>query len=259
MMRNDEPNTTERERWRALRQIELALEAPMAILGLVWLVLLALDLTVGLSRFLRDVATLIWIAFLFDFALRFALAPRKLAYLARNWLTAVSLALPALRFLRTMRVLRLARVVRSVRLVRILGSFNRGFAALRRTSRRRGLGYVVLAGLLVMVVGAAGLYGLERGAVPSGGFDSYATALWWAARLVMTIGPEFWPQTPEGRILALLMALYGYATFGYVTAAFASFFVERDAASARGALAGQRELEGLRREIRALRDELARR
>ncbi|HSK40051.1 MAG TPA: ion transporter [Arenibaculum sp.] len=257
--RTGEARKVDRQRWRALLQVEAWLEMPMAVLGLVWLVLLVLEFTTGISPFLRDVGTLVWIAFLFDFGLRFLLAPRKGLFLRRNLLTVVSLALPALRMFRAIRVLRLVRVVRGVRLIRVLGSLNRGLSVLRRTTRRRGLGYVLGLSFLVVVVGAAGLYGLERGSAGAEGFRSYTSALWWTARIVMTIGPEFWPATPEGRLLSLLLALYGYATFGYVTAAFASLFVDQAAASGEGEVAGRRSIEALHAEIRALREELARR
>ncbi|MDQ3951238.1 MAG: hypothetical protein M3282_12970, partial [Gemmatimonadota bacterium] len=52
-----------------------------------------------------------------------------------------------------------------------------------------------------------------------------------------------------------LLATYGFAIFGYVTATIASVFVARDAESDAGELAGARQLELLRQEIVALRRE----
>ncbi len=43
------------------------------------------------------------------------------------------------------------------------------------------------------------------------------------------MGSDYWPRTPEGRILCLLLALYAFAVFGYVTATLASYFIGRDA------------------------------
>jgi voltage-gated potassium channel len=74
--------------------------------------------------------------------------------------------------------------------------------------------------------------------------------------LLATMGSEFWPRTPEGRILCFLLALYGFAVFGYITASFASFFVGRDAASKQGEVAGAKEIAALRAEIAALRRDL---
>ncbi|MEX2598863.1 MAG: potassium channel family protein [Dehalococcoidia bacterium] len=80
--------------------------------------------------------------------------------------------------------------------------------------------------VVVMFGGAAGMYWLEgasSGAASDSAFDSFADAVWWTAMLLTTIGPDFFPQTLEGRLLAWLLALYGFAVFGYLTAAAASY------------------------------------
>ncbi|HJQ21849.1 MAG TPA: hypothetical protein VJ867_16010 [Gemmatimonadaceae bacterium] len=51
----DDRQTLEVERYKLARRIHRALAKPMTVLGLVWLVLLVLDLTRGLSPFLRTV------------------------------------------------------------------------------------------------------------------------------------------------------------------------------------------------------------
>jgi voltage-gated potassium channel len=69
----------------------------MQVLGFVWLVLLILDFTRGLSPLLAGISTAIWVMFAIDFALRMILAPAKIQYLKHNWLVAISLVVPALR------------------------------------------------------------------------------------------------------------------------------------------------------------------
>lgn len=197
----------------------------MAVLGLAWAVLLVVELVRGLPRVLVVATDVIWGVFVFDFAVRFLVAPRKLLYLRKNLLTILSLALPAFRLLRFARALTL---MRGVRLVRVLTSLNRGIRSARHTSRRRGFGYVLSATILVTIVGAAGMYAFERGG-PTGGFQTYADSLWWTAMLLTSIASEFWPRTPEGRVLCLVLSLYGYGLFGYFTAMLASFFVGQDA------------------------------
>jgi voltage-gated potassium channel len=76
--------------------------------------------------------------------------------------------------------------------------------------------------------------------------------------LVTSIGSDFWPVTTEGRILALLLSVYGLAVFGYITASFASFFVGRDAEEPDAAEARSGDIERLAEEIRELRVQLAR-
>jgi voltage-gated potassium channel len=41
-------------------------------------------------------------------------------------------------------------------------------------------------------------------------------------------GLDYWPRTREGRFLCLLLAVYAFAVIGYVTAAIAAYFVDRD-------------------------------
>ena len=77
--------------------------------------------------------------------------------------------------------------------------------------------------------------------------------------LLTSIGSQYWPVTTEGRILTVLLSLYGFATFGYITATFASYFVGRDAEKKDGPVAGSNELQQLAKEVRALRTELERR
>jgi voltage-gated potassium channel len=49
--------------------------------------------------------------------------------------------------------------------------------------------------------------------------------------LLTTMGSDYWPRTPEGRVLCLLLALYAFAVFGYMTAAIAAYFVGKDKAA----------------------------
>lgn len=259
-MQTTEPATTEnteRERGEILSRLERWLEVPMIVLGLVWLVLLVAELIWGISPLLETISTVIWIIFIIDFAVKLILAPRRLEYLKRNWLTVLSLLLPALRVLRAfamLRVLRAASAVRGITLVRVITAVNRGMKALGRSMGRRGIGYVIGITTLVLFTGAAGMFAFERS--EPNGFQSYSEALWWTAMIFTTMGSAYWPQSPEGRVLCVLLALYAFTVFGYVTASLASFFIGRDAEAVEGEIAGAQTLRELRDEIAALRSEL---
>ncbi len=239
------------ERWRVLRRLESWLETPMLVLSLAWLLLVLAELIWGAAGFLETFGTAIWVVFIAEFALRFTLAPAKGRFLRRNWLTALALLAPALRLVGALRVLRVARAARSLRLVRIIGTANRTMGALRAMMRRRGLGYVLVLTMLVTLLGAGGMLAFEPATAVAGGFEGFWDALWWTAMLVSTMGSAYWPQTPEGRLLCLLLSLYGLAVFGYITASFASFFVGRDHADQPAARTG--EFAAIRSEIAALR------
>lgn len=237
------------ERRKLLTSIEKLLEGPMIFLGFVWLILLVVELIWGLPTLLEYLSITIWIIFIVDFSIKFLLAPAKFIFLKLHWLTAISLLIPALRVFRIFRFVRLLRGVRGIRMVRVISSVNRSMKSLAATMRRRAFGYVSLLIAVVTFAGAAGMYAIER---PSPGFDSYAMALWWTAMRVITAGSEYHPMTPEGRGLALVIAIFGYAVFGYVTATLASFFIGRDAEEKDAPLAGSKEIAELRNEIAAL-------
>lgn len=247
------------ERYELLRRLEDSLETPMLVLAFVWLALLVGELIWGESLMFEVLGTIIWVIFILDFAVAFVLAPHKIAYLKNNWLTALSLLVPALRlfrFSRVFRLFRLARMGRSLRLLRVVSSLNRGMRALGASLSRRGFGYVLALTVLVAFTGAAGMYAFENAA--PGGLKSYGEALWWTTMVLTTMGSQYWPLTIEGRVLCVFLALYAFAVFGYVTATLATFFIGRDAEDDEAELAGARQLAALREEMIALREEIRR-
>jgi voltage-gated potassium channel len=74
--------------------------------------------------------------------------------------------------------------------------------------------------------------------------------------IMTTMGSAYWPRTPEGRILALLISLFAIGVFGFVTATLASFFVDRDASAPDATVAGADELRARRNQFAARRGEL---
>ena len=244
-------------RYELLQRLEDSLETPMLVLAFVWLALLVVELIWGESQLFEIIGAIIWVIFIVNFAVEFVLAPYKVAYLKHNWLAAISLLVPALRLFRVFRVfrlLRLARVGRGLSLLRVVSSLNRGMRALGASLSRRGFGYVIALTVLVTFTGAAGMYAFEN--VAPGGMKSYGEALWWTAMVLTTMGSQYWPQTVEGRVLCVFLALYAFTVFGYVTATLATFFIGRDAEHDEAELAGTKQLAALRDEMTALREEI---
>jgi voltage-gated potassium channel len=237
------------ERKRLLQSIEKLLEGPMVLLGFVWLVLLVIELVWGSGKVLEYASLSIWFIFIVDFLIKFLLAPIKVSFLKKNWLTAISLLIPALRIFRVFRFIRLLRGLRGLRLVRIVSSLNRSMKSLGATMKRRAFGYVLTLTIIVTLGGAAGMYALESS---NPGFDSYGMALWWTAMRVITAGNEFNPATPEGRALAFIIAVFGYTIFGYITASFATFFIGRDAEEKDAPVAGAKDVLELKNSITVL-------
>lgn len=218
----------EDRRWRALGRVQQTLEVPMIVLGLVWAALLFLELYKGLSPLQEALSLAIWAAFAADFLVELAIAPSRVRYLKTNVLTALSLIAPAFRVFRAARLLRAAkaaRLARPISLLRIVASANRSMSILKKILARWGFGYVIALSAVIVLLGAAGMYGLEKG---SPGFGSFGESLWWSAMILTTMGTQYWPLTSEGRLLCFLLALYSFTVFGYVTAYLATFLIGSD-------------------------------
>lgn len=70
--------------------------------------------------------------------------------------------------------------------------------------------------------------------------------------IVITMGTDYWPVTPEGKMLSFILALYGFSILGYITATLASFFIGRDAEEKSAPLAGSDELTQIKKQLEEL-------
>src|ERR1051326_4200825 len=222
----------------------------MLVLAVAWIAVIAADLVRGLPHLLRLVEYGIWGVFVVDFGIRLLIAPRRIAFIRHNWLTALSLVVPALRVFRILAFFRLFRVVP------IVGSFSRAMHNLQRNMKKRGFPYVAALTLVVLFAGSAGMYAFEHHP-GNRGLNDYPTALWWTAMMLTTIGTDYFPVTFEGRLLCLFISLYALAMLGYIAATLAAFFLGKEATDPKGS-PSERSIAELREEIKELRKELAR-
>lgn len=145
--------------------------------------------------------------------------------------------------------------MQGLQLLRVLARLNQGMKTLSKSVSRRGFGYVAVLTLLVVMSGAAGMYEFERN-VTGSTITNYGNALWWTAMVMTTMGSDYFPKTPEGRVLCVLLAVYAFAVFGYVTATIATFFVGQDASDDDSEIASEKSIKALQAEIAALRKEI---
>ena len=90
------------------------------------------------------------------------------------------------------------------------------------------------------------------------GFQNYWQALWWTAMLLTSIGSEYWPKSTEGQALCFILAIYGFAVFGYFTAFLASYFLGQDARDKEADVAGAEQIKLLHQEVSELKSDLKR-
>ena len=240
-----------RQRWELMQRLSDWLDAPLTALALLMLALMVADLALPLrpawARRVGQAETAIWVVFIVDFLLELTLAPSKVAYLKRNWLTAVSVLLPSLRAVRALRV---ARALRGMSLLRLLTTLNRGSPALGHAVERGQFGYVLLLTLIVVASAAAGAYYLEHDE-PGALIRTPGDAVWWAATLVTTMNSSLETVTLEGQVVSLLLRVFALGVSGYVTAVIAVYLL--DTPRQEQAHAADTELAALRVEMAALR------
>lgn len=246
------------ERRELAERLAELVDGPLTALAFVMLALLIAEYTNWLpptwATWSERIQLVIWGIFAAEFIVRLSIAPAKLDYIRRHWLSAISVMLPAFR---SVRVLRAARIFRSVRLLRLVTTVNRSLREASTSLGGRTFPYFLIATLIVIVAGAAGIWSVEQEAA-NPRLTSFGDALWWAFALVAASELGERPATAEGRLVALGLAVYGMAVFGYITATLASFFVgSQSRAQATAAEDRARQLEAkvdtLLAEVAALR------
>jgi voltage-gated potassium channel len=263
-MKKSQTARVEKQRRELLLHITRMTDKLMIALAFVWVGLMIADLLGKSSPPLVILNYVIWGIFILDFLVKFFIAPRKGTFLRAQWITIISLILPAFRILRIFQALN---ALRALSLVRILTSLNRSMRALVNAMGKRGVGYVTILTIIVLFAGAAGMYQFENpdqlakegyGDIVNrgGGLQSYSDAVWWTAMLMTTIGSQYWPVTMAGRVLCFIISMYSLGVFGYITATLASFFVDEDTKNVSKKLADGQELSSLRREMETLRKDL---
>ena len=87
--------------------------------------------------------------------------------------------------------------------------------------------------------------------------DPFGDSLWWAFTTMATVGyGDRYPTTSEGRLVAAALMVGGVALLGVVTAALASWFVDRFGQAQKADTELLQALQQLRTEVAELRAEL---
>jgi voltage-gated potassium channel len=184
----------------------------------------------------------ITLVFAAEFFSRLICSYDRPAYLRGHWVDVISL-IPPIRWLRPFRLLRL------LRLVRTFAGIGRALGHVPRLAMHRGLVWLLLAWLAVMVLSSTALYAAENGA--NAMVESPLDALWWGITTMTTVGyGDVYPITPEGRIAAITLMVLGIGLYSAITATVTSFLLlsresSTDVASQLERLAALRTTGGL--------------
>ncbi|HYX98276.1 MAG TPA: ion channel [Mycobacterium sp.] len=184
----------------------------------------------------------IWGLFLVDYVVRLCLADNRWHWFLRHLLDFAIVTLPLLRPLRLLRLLVLIEAVQKA-----IGDAFRG----------RIVVYTVSGVVLLIYTSSLAVFDKER-YLPGAKINSFGKALWWSITTVTTVGyGDVYPVTNTGRVIAVLLMIGGISLVGVVTAALASWVIERVAEEESVMqTATVAHIEELRKEIRALGNEL---
>lgn len=153
--------------------------------------------------------------------LRFALTPLSLIDLLVILPTYATLVFPtdhillrSLRVLWTFRLLKLSRYSESLQTIMDV-----------ITAQKRELFMSFSAIGFFMVLSSTLIYFLEHDAQPQH-FPDIPATMWWAVLTMTTVGDNFYPVTPLGKVVGALIIILGVATFALPTSILTSGFVE---------------------------------
>ena len=212
----------------AFNRVRHRLEWPMALMALAVIPALLLDDGASPTLHLLAVTTnwVVWVAFCVEFVTLLLLAPRKRQFIRQSWfdllIIAVSPPFPIVP--EAWQGLRAARALRVLRLLRAFAFLSIGLKTTRRLLQHRKFNYVLVATSGVIVLGALGIYIIEREV--NDAIRSPGDALWWAISTTTTVGyGDIYPITGEGRLIAVTLMLTGIGVIGLFTATIASFFM----------------------------------
>jgi voltage-gated potassium channel len=157
----------------------------------------------------------------FSGRLRFALTPLSLIDLLVILPTYAILAFPAdhmllrsLRVLWTFRLLKLSRYSESLQTI---------MDVVRAQQSELAMSFSAI--MFFMVLSSTMIYFLEHEAQPQH-FPDIPATMWWAVLTMTTVGENFYPITPLGKIVGGLIIILGVATFALPTSILTSGFVE---------------------------------
>src|SRR4051812_11116444 len=146
--------------------------------------------------------------------------------------------------------LRWGRLFRVLRILRALRSFQAVGEKLRADRASGTFITVGLTSLIAVLFATIAVFEFEQNA-PGANIHSAGDALWWAFATITTIGyGDHYPVTAAGRVVAVVLVVFGLSFFGTFTAYVASFFLEK------AQLKEESEIHHLIREVKLLREQI---
>lgn len=198
--------------------IERVTKFPMAVLGVVWLVLAIAVLTANVngsaSKDLVGALFVLWVIMLVEYVVRLVVTPDTPGYLKRRWVEPATVLIPPFQGWHVVGIEKMTLLVRE------------GELRVEAILKHHSLFRVLIAAVGTLFIGAWLVLLFEEKARGSN-IHNYPDALWWAIVTVTTVGyGDRYPVTEGGRIVAVILMLVGIGLIGVLTATVASVFIK---------------------------------
>lgn len=160
--------------------------------------------------------------FFFEFIYRLFKAPNKLEFMKWGWIDLLS-SVPMVDYLRAGRLLRL------IRLFRVIRAFKSSKQLINHVFKNKAEGAltsVISISVLLIIFSAIAILEVENDIKSN--IKTAEDAIWWSFSTLLNAGyGDVYPITTEGRIIAMILMLFGIGLLGTLTAYIASIFVKQ--------------------------------
>ena len=190
--------------------------------------------------YLNILQLILWGLFAVDYCIRLYLAPRRLYFITHNLMNLAIVLLPAWRIVSFLAMIHL--------------TANRQYKRLSELGMKL-FGYTAI----FIIMFALSIYSVES-SEPGAMIRDLPTAYWWMFTTLATVGyGDVYPVTGIGRVIAVIVMLYGGGLVAVATGALASWIIEKFGGREEQEYpATKADVDDLRQEISELRALLAR-
>ena len=190
--------------------------------------------------YLNIIQMILWVLFAADYCIRLYLAPRRLYFITHNLMNLAIVLLPAWRIVSFLAMIHL--------------TTNRQYKRLSELAVKL-FGYTAI----FIIMFALAIYSVES-SEPGAMIRDLPTAYWWTFTTLATVGyGDVYPVTGIGRVIAVVVMLYGVGMVAVATGALASWIIEKIGGREEQEYpATKADVDDLRQEISELRALLAR-
>ena len=192
------------------------------------------------DAYLNIIQMILWGLFAADYCVRLYLAPRRLYFITHNLMNLAIVLLPAWRIVSFLAMIHL--------------TANRQYKRLSELGMKL-FGYTAI----FIIMFALSIYSVES-SEPGAMIRDLPTAYWWTFTTLATVGyGDVYPITGIGRVIAVVVMLYGVGLVAVATGALASWIIEKiGGVEEQEHPATKADVDDLRQEISELRALLAR-